>query len=510
MIPGNRLYATVAHVGRLSSILRLVITCLLAGCSLHSTIGTRDAEVVSERWILYRMDSLSVGWGHERMELEPGEPPHVETTLTSEMRVKRLGMEVVMRTEQRFVETLDGRPLSFFHRSRMSSRDIVYRGTIAGGRLELVTVSAGREERTVRDWDSRALFPCAAQDIVRSLPLDGKDEVSVVQYLPGLNDFQKSRVRFLGNEETDLLSGREVLGKYVSTVAGIPMFETIEWRNGSGEVMKSEMPFMNLTAYRTDSEKVVELMNTGTIDLIGQFLIRPDTEIPEPRNLAELLVRIEIPGATVSGTSLEIPQDRRQEVTGREGDSVLLKLRRIPLTGEGVSSLPPDDGLSRYLRSTAVIQSDHPRIVEAARDITEDASSPLQCARELNSWVHENITTKDYSVGFASAVEVLETRTGDCTEHSVLLVALARALGYPARVVVGMVSDGSVFAFHMWAEVGIDGWVPFDPALGEEEIDVTHIKLADSPVDAGWMRDVINPIFYLFSQMRIDVVNQTF
>ena len=112
--------------------------------------------------------------------------------------------------------------------------------------------------------------------------------------------------------------------------------------------------------------------------------------------------------------------------------------------------------------------------------------------------------------GDRTAVEVLETRTGDCTEHSVLLVALARALGYPARVVVGMVSDGSVFAFHMWAEVGIDGWVPFDPALGEEEIDVTHIKLADSPVDAGWMRDVINPIFYLFSQMRIDVVNQTF
>ena len=39
----------------------------------------------------------------------------------------------------------------------------------------------------------------------------------------------------------------------------------------------------------------------------------------------------------------------------------------------------------------------------------------------------------------ATAAEVARSREGDCTEHAVLLAALARARGIPARVAMGLV-----------------------------------------------------------------------
>lgn len=72
--------------------------------------------------------------------------------------------------------------------------------------------------------------------------------------------------------------------------------------------------------------------------------------------------------------------------------------------------------------------------------------------------------------GWDLASVVADRRQGDCTEHAVLTVALARLHGIPARVAVGvaLMSDGidHVAAGHAWAELR-DGrrWVVADAAL---------------------------------------------
>jgi hypothetical protein len=62
---------------------------------------------------------------------------------------------------------------------------------------------------------------------------------------------------------------------------------------------------------------------------------------------------------------------------------------------------------------------------------------------------------------FDIASRVADHRSGDCTEHAVLLAALARSVGLPAVVVIGTVfaHDGStVGAFgHAWTEIHRDG-----------------------------------------------------
>ena len=73
-----------------------------------------------------------------------------------------------------------------------------------------------------------------------------------------------------------------------------------------------------------------------------------------------------------------------------------------------------------------------------------------------------------------------ESREGDCTEHAVLLAALARACGIPARVAIGLVyvDQAGGFGYHMWTEMYLSGhWIPLDATLGQGGIGAAHLKL---------------------------------
>ncbi len=76
---------------------------------------------------------------------------------------------------------------------------------------------------------------------------------------------------------------------------------------------------------------------------------------------------------------------------------------------------------------------------------------------EIVTYVHEHIGNKSYSRGFDLASQVAESGEGDCTEHAVLLAALARSNGYAARVIVGvLLLDDTLetLAFgHAWTEI---------------------------------------------------------
>ena len=66
-------------------------------------------------------------------------------------------------------------------------------------------------------------------------------------------------------------------------------------------------------------------------------------------------------------------------------------------------------------------------------------------------------------------------------KHSALFVAMARAVGIPARVAVGVGywRPGDGLGWHAWAEVFVDGrWYATDPTWGQTIVDATHLQLA--------------------------------
>jgi transglutaminase-like putative cysteine protease len=109
-------------------------------------------------------------------------------------------------------------------------------------------------------------------------------------------------------------------------------------------------------------------------------------------------------------------------------------------------------------------------------------------AERLTRYVNA-ILEKKPTMSLPSAREVLRTKVGDCNEHTVLYVAMARALGIPSRISVGLVFIHGAFYYHAWPEVYVDEgsnrglWLPVDPTLNEFPADGTHLRLARGGLD---------------------------
>ena len=122
-----------------------------------------------------------------------------------------------------------------------------------------------------------------------------------------------------------------------------------------------------------------------------------------------------------------------------------------------------------------------------------------RAARLLNDWVHDNLKAQ-ITISVPSAVQVLEQRRGDCNEHTVLYVALARAIGLPARTAAGLVYLRGKFYYHAWPEVYLNGWVAVDPTLGQFPADASHLRFTIG----GLARQM--DLIRLIGQLRLNVV----
>jgi transglutaminase-like putative cysteine protease len=95
-------------------------------------------------------------------------------------------------------------------------------------------------------------------------------------------------------------------------------------------------------------------------------------------------------------------------------------------------------GMDKYLCCTTMIDSEHYSIRQKAQDLTEDQGNATEKARTLFYFVRDGIKYNPYLFTllpqqlFASVT--LEKREGFCVQKAILLAALARAAGIPARL----------------------------------------------------------------------------
>ena len=142
-----------------------------------------------------------------------------------------------------------------------------------------------------------------------------------------------------------------------------------------------------------------------------------------------------------------------------------------------------------------LLQSNDEQIIKLARQAIGNTKDAAEAARKIEAFVAGYIGNLNLSVGYASAVEVANSRQGDCTEFAVLTAALCRAVGIPAQVVAGIayVDDFAGlrgFGGHAWTQAYIgDKWIGLDAAFkgsGRGGYDAGHIALATGngePID---------------------------
>ena len=146
---------------------------------------------------------------------------------------------------------------------------------------------------------------------------------------------------------------------------------------------------------------------------------------------------------------------RRPERLAEHFSGASVRDDAVTLALGGHETLPGEPGERQRSPSFVIDWDESPVVALHARLVAEQGVSPsLEALREFTS---RAIPRKTLSQGWDLASAVARNGAGDCTEHAVLLTALARSVGRPARVVVGVLlieADGKVAGFgHAWAEI---------------------------------------------------------
>ncbi|MBK8725088.1 MAG: transglutaminase domain-containing protein [Holophagaceae bacterium] len=188
-----------------------------------------------------------------------------------------------------------------------------------------------------------------------------------------------------------------------------------------------------------------------------------------------------------------LPEDPQQRSLG-EGR---IRLRTAEAPSASETAQPPVTGKPfaedlPFLAATSLVQHQDPAFEALVKrmDLPKEASR-WELARRVTGFVNRWIRQKDYTVGFASALEVCRDARGDCTEHGVLAVALLRRLGVPARGVTGWVALDRTLGLHFWAEVKLgQRWIPIDPTFDQAPASAFRLKLGTTDLadlaSVGW------------------------
>jgi transglutaminase-like putative cysteine protease len=276
------------------------------------------------------------------------------------------------------------------------------------------------------------------------------------------------------------------------------------WVDEDGRILQASSALgfsMQKTEYELSrqAQEDSRLVSSSPIDddVILSTAVQSNVDFDDVEEFDEL--RFRLTGVDLTGFQLE---GGRQSL---RGDTLVIQRENWDRVDPGYRLPYAFMDLSEALEPEPLIQSDDERIVAEARRITARRSQwsqdPKVVARQLTTAVY-NMLDKRITFSVPNAVQVLETRQGDCNEHTVLYVAMARALGLPARTAVGLVYVNGAFFYHAWPEVWLDEWVAVDPTFGQYPADASHIRF----VIGGLAQQV--EIVRLIGNLDIEVLGQ--
>jgi hypothetical protein len=342
-------------------------------------------------------------------------------------------------------------------------------GEFRDGKLRLDVESAGHKSSRELVLTQAPYLLAALKPYVVTQQLEPGKKFLFSTFDPSTLSQQITSVVIEGRERIQVGSRMEAAIKLRQSFRGISV---TSWVDGHGRTLKEESP-AGLSLVRQAADEAKALPRAVSLDMIAQ------TAIPVTPALSDMqerdALRLKLSGVnlgnfpllhggrqTLRGSQLEIRHERRIEMS-----------QKIPAK---------DHRLSAYLQPTPFVQSDHPEIQKLAARIVGRETDARAAALRLKNWVYREIA-KTPTVSIPNAVEVLQTKKGDCNEHTVLFNALARAVGIPVKTAVGLVHLRGAFYYHAWSEVWLGDWVSLDSVLNQFPADLTHVKFLEGEID---------------------------
>jgi hypothetical protein len=458
------------------------IVSAVGGLGLCLAAFVAAAQTASEEtWYSVHLDGRKIGHMRSARVLEPEGRVRHEQALT--LTVERNGQALRIATDERTWETVEGEPLAFETRIDTAGSIARTHGALrADGRLEVRSEVQRESQEQVQDWPKGALLPEGQRLAAERAGFAPGTRYRVTAFDPSSLQSMTLRTRVIGPEEVDMHGQRERLIALDQVLdIGGARTESRAWVAPDTHALRRlRLPAIGLPLEMLACDRACALAPTQPVDVFASTLIAAPQRLSSHQLLNPLRYRLRLKRG--EGQVLDaVPGQSLRALDAAREYSLIVDPR-----GEAQGEPQPADlAANRWLQ---VDDAEVKALAErAARDGRGQGGQPaggrVAQAEALETFVRGYISTKSLRVGYASAREVVRGREGDCTEHAVLLAALMRASGIPARVATGVAYAPSfagkeqVFVPHAWVMAWVnEEWRGYDAAL--PRFDAGHIAFS--------------------------------
>ncbi len=427
------------------------------------------------------------------------------------IRLSRGSTELTIGLESRFLESRDGKPLEMGSRQTMGQMPLEVTVRFDGPRVHQKTVQGESVTHADSPADAGAwLPPAAAARWLHQQLISAAESFSfrTVDPLLGPRPFTLTHTRLGPAVEIELPAGRTLATPFRQESDFEGAVPTIVYLDVQGRTVRSEAQLLGLAMVSTLSTAAEARTSGDAPELLVRSFIRPDRPLRSPRGLQRGVYRLSVEGA--APPSLPVSFAQKVEL---EPEAV-----KVTVTTSGPAPADREAGAELnaepYLRASAYLNFRDAKVeVLRQQALRSTDEGPRVRAERLRSFVRHRLRTKDLATGFATASEVADRLSGDCTEHAVLLAALLRGDGIPSRVVAGLLyveefaSGREIFGYHMWTQAWLDGrWLDLDAML-ERPFDAAHVALATSDLnDAEALLVTSAELLSMMGKLRVEVL----
>ena len=458
-------------------------------------------RLVDDNWTVILINGEESGWAHNRL-VEIGDGEELRYRWDSESYDRMLNMGEVMASHQESwsLEDHRGRLLEIHARVEdsgdVTTQDLVLRGEEA----VITTTTLGVPRVRTLPWEDEVL---GSTGVWLQAVEHGTEPETCFSYRTFSLDVEgigTNTRRVVGLEDVELLDGevRQLL-HVIETSTSMPGIEFEVWCDEELDRIKCEMSMGGLIfgEIRASEERAKRNEHAELwVDASDFVSARCDVNIRSLVPVDSIVYRLEAKDEAL-GVPTGLGDDDRQTILEDDGKVTTLLVELVtPPVGQQLSRDGHPEEFAEYLESSPLIQTDHPALRAKTLELVGERTDAWEVACLLERFVYDYIDNFDNAVGYASAGRVFESRAGDCTEHAVLLAAMARVAGLPSRIASGFTYGESTFWAHAWTEVWIGGeWYALDATRGAGGVDPGHIRFSVDSHQAeisaeSWLADV--------------------
>ncbi|MDR1959367.1 MAG: transglutaminase-like domain-containing protein [Planctomycetaceae bacterium] len=300
----------------------------------------------------------------------------------------------------------------------------------------------------------------------------------------------------------------------------------VYWADARGHIVKNEIDRAvdKWEITMTGASDAKSGFETSAIDPSGKFSLIPVRgKLNHPSAAKKVKYRVQL--KTLPAQNGMTPDKLFPSTSSQTVEAVNPQTVDITVTAPGVDQIEPPvssplsgGSFQDDLSSNQWIHPENSDIAKIADEIAAQPDTmPRVLAERLRQYVYAKMKNTGVSNISSTASEIVDPikiggeMSGGSLEFAIVFASLARRVGLPSRIAVGLLysqtASGEPFmAFHCWNEVFLGSWIPVDATMESDGNDAARIKLATSNLSGERMEVFLLPVLFSTNNIQVEIL----